>query len=121
MSVSAYVTDLRSKTKGLALGSVGLGGLYQNLPGGAVAVAIETFRCAFENGIRLIDTAPWYNNAEHVVGEALVALADTYNREDYYLVTKVGRYRSDKHKNGEFDYSRARIHRSVKESLQKLR
>ncbi|OQR93096.1 hypothetical protein ACHHYP_02948 [Achlya hypogyna] len=115
---AAHVSDLKARTHGLALGSVGLGGLYQQLPGEAVAVATETFATAFANGVCLIDTAPWYNNAETVVGAALANVKAP--RESYFLVTKVGRYPSPHHQNGEFDYSRDRIRASVQASLQKL-
>ncbi|CAK4080280.1 unnamed protein product [Aphanomyces euteiches] len=110
--------EFRARVNGIALGSVGLGGLYQELPKEAVDIAAETFETAFPRGVRLIDTAPWYNNAESVVGEALKRV--NAPRGEYYLSTKVGRYRSDKHPNGEFDYSRERIRRSVQESLAKL-
>ncbi|KDO34609.1 hypothetical protein SPRG_00672 [Saprolegnia parasitica CBS 223.65] len=112
------IEDLKARTNGLALGTVGLGGLYQQLPGEAVAVATETFRTAFAHGVRLIDTSPWYNNAETVVGAALANLATP--RDEYILVTKCGRYPSPLHPNGVFDYSRDRIRQSVRESLQKL-
>ncbi|ETW03635.1 hypothetical protein, variant [Aphanomyces invadans] len=118
MAISADVQAFRSRVNGISLGSVGLGGLYQELPGEAVAVAAETFETAFPRGVRLIDTAPWYNNAEEVVGQALRRIETP--RHEYFLATKVGRYRSDKHPNGEFDYSRARIRQSVQDSLTKL-
>ncbi|KAF0697760.1 Aste57867_11553 [Aphanomyces stellatus] len=115
---AVFVDELRAHVGGVALGSVGLGGLYQEIPGEAVAIAAETFETAFPLGVRLIDTAPWYNNAETVVGEALQRVKAP--RNEYYLATKVGRYRSEKHPNGEFDYSRDRIRGSVQASLAKL-
>ncbi|ETV72390.1 hypothetical protein, variant 3 [Aphanomyces astaci] len=118
MPTSTDVQAFRTGVNGVALGSVGLGGLYQDLPGEAVTIAVETFETAFPRGVRLIDTAPWYNNAEDVVGQALRRVQTP--RHEYYLATKVGRYRSDKHPNGEFDYSRSRIRQSVQDSLAKL-
>ncbi|RHY39867.1 hypothetical protein DYB30_001056 [Aphanomyces astaci] len=118
MPTSTDVQAFRTGVNGVALGSVGLGGLYQDLPGEAVTIAVETFETAFPRGVRLIDTAPWYNNAEDVVGQALRRVQTP--RHEYYLATKVGRYRSDKHPNGEFDYSRGRIRQSVQDSLAKL-
>ena len=72
-------------------------------------------RVALDNGINLIDTSPFYGltKAETVLGKALCGIP----RESYYLATKVGRYG---YKMKDFDFSGARVARSVDESLQRL-
>src|SRR5262249_13015685 len=60
-----------------------------------------------------IDVAPYYGatKAETVLGRALKEIG----RERYYLATKVGQYGE-----GEFDFTAARVARSVDESLRRL-
>lgn len=70
----------------LGLGTCPLGGVYAAI---GEAEARETYRAAWDNGLRLYDTAPWYGlgQAEHRTGRAL------YDRPrgDYTLTSKVGR------------------------------
>jgi L-galactose dehydrogenase len=70
---------------------------------------------AIDNGINLIDTAPFYGltTAETVLGKALREIP----REKYYLATKVARYG---YKEEDFDFSAERVTRSVDESLARL-
>lgn len=68
---------------------------------------------AIDRGINLFDVSPYYGLtlAETRLGEALNG-----HRENVILMTKCGRYGVN-----EFDFSAARIHRSIDESLQRLR
>ena len=68
---------------------------------------------AFELGINYFDTAPWYNNAQHLLAIGL----NDHERSSYYLATKIGRYNSDKKPAEWFDFSYERTVRSVEESL----
>ena len=76
------------------------------------ADGIKTVHTVLDLGINLIDCSPHYGLtvAETVLGKAL----KTIKRDDYYLATKVGRWGE------EFDFSPARIVKSVDESLQRL-
>ena len=84
-------------------------------------IAVATIEKAYEEGIRLFDTAPLYGTSgsdlgtgrsEAAVGQALSAVP----RESYILATKVGR-------RGEtiFDFTRDGILASVEESLERLK
>lgn len=68
---------------------------------------------AFRRGINFFDTSPFYGitKSETVLGKALVGLP----RDEIYVATKVGRYGEN-----EFDFSAARIIKSVDESLARL-
>ncbi|KAH0419990.1 l-galactose dehydrogenase [Colletotrichum camelliae] len=72
---------------------------------------------AFELGVRSIDTSPYYEPSEQLMGAAL-AHADVkakYNRGDYEIMTKVGRINEN-----EFDYSPDWVHKSVARSLERF-
>lgn len=77
-------TDLRLPV--LGFGSCPLGGVYAAI---GEAEARATFQAAWDAGLRLYDTAPWYGlgQAEHRTGRAL----HDRPRGDYVLTTKVGR------------------------------
>ncbi|MCU0793292.1 MAG: aldo/keto reductase [Opitutaceae bacterium] len=79
------------------------------------AEGVRSVHVALDHGINLIDTAPYYGRtlAETVLGKALKGIA----RERYVLATKVGRYGKTA---AEFDFSAARVKRSVDESLARL-
>jgi aryl-alcohol dehydrogenase-like predicted oxidoreductase len=68
---------------------------------------------ALELGINFLDVSPYYGQtkAETVLGQALHGVP----RDSYFLATKVGRYGEN-----EFDFSRARVLRSVRESCLRL-
>lgn len=70
----------------LGLGTCPLGGVYAAI---GEAAARATFEAAWEAGLRLYDTAPWYGlgQAEHRTGRALYERP----RGDFVLTTKVGR------------------------------
>jgi L-galactose dehydrogenase len=99
------------KVSTLAYGSSPLGGVF-----GAIdeADGIRAVHEAFEAGINLFDTAPFYGatRSETVLGRAL----ETLPRDQYILETKVGRYGG-----ADFDFSEARIRKGFEESLQRLR
>jgi L-galactose dehydrogenase len=67
---------------------------------------------AVNNGINLIDTAPYYGltAAETVLGKALHEIG----RDRYYLGTKVGRYGKTQE---DFDFSAERVTRSVRRNF----
>lgn len=70
----------------LGLGTCPLGGVYAAVD---ERTALATFETAWDQGLRLYDTAPWYGlgQAEHRTGRALYERP----RGDYTLTTKVGR------------------------------
>lgn len=115
----------------LGLGCAGLGGLYRDV---GEAGARATIDAAWEAGIRLFDTAPYYGytKSEHYVGAAL----RERERDTFVLSTKAGRIM---HPNREasaraprdgwahplpftpvFDYTYDGILRSFDDSLQRL-
>ncbi|KAH0536201.1 hypothetical protein FGG08_006909 [Glutinoglossum americanum] len=73
---------------------------------------------ALSLGIRAFDTSPYYGPAEELVGRALdtAFVRENYPREDYFLLTKVGRIA-----NSEFDYSAEWVRYSVQRSIKRLR
>lgn len=70
----------------LGFGSAPIGNLYSELPD---AQAEEAVQAAFDGGIALFDTAPFYGHglSEHRVGRGLRERP----RDDYVISTKVGR------------------------------
>lgn len=94
----------------LGFGASPLGGVF-----GAIdeSEAIRAMHQAFDGGVNFVDVSPYYGitKAEAVLGKALAQVS----RDRFYLSTKVGRYGHD-----EFDFSAARVTRSVDESLQRL-
>ena len=100
------------KVSQLAFGGSSLGSEFRPID---EAEGIRTVHVAIDNGINLIDTAPYYGRttAETVLGKALREIP----REKYYLATKVGRYGTNIE---DFDFSAERVTKSVDESLQRL-
>ncbi|WP_206955735.1 aldo/keto reductase [Trinickia acidisoli] len=115
----------------LGLGCAGLGGLYRDIK---EADARATIDAAWEAGVRLFDTAPYYGytKSEHYVGAALRERA----RDMYVLSTKAGRImRPDRGETARaprdgwahplpftpvYDYTYDGILRSFDDSLQRL-
>ena len=95
----------------LGFGAAPLGGKYGQLDEKEAIRAVQT---AMDLGVNFIDVAPYYGvtRAETLLGKALKGRP----REQFFLSTKVGRY--DDH---QFDFSAARVTRSVDESLKRLR
>jgi L-galactose dehydrogenase len=92
----------------LAFGTAPLGGLF-----GAVEEddALALVHEALDLGITLVDSSPFYGNAEERLGKALVG-----RRHEVVLATKAGRYGP-----ADFDFTPARLRRSVERSLRLLR
>ncbi|MBL8995376.1 MAG: aldo/keto reductase [Spirochaetia bacterium] len=96
----------------LSFGASSLGGVFREV---GEAEAIRTLHLAFELGMNYVDVSPYYGmtKAETVLGKALRGI----RREDYILSTKVGRYGAEIK---DFDFSPARIYKSIDESLARL-
>src|SRR3954447_7218461 len=94
----------------LSFGGSSLGGAFRETDEGE---AIRTVHVALELGMDFIDVSPYYGatKAETVLGKALKGVA----RDRYILATKVGQYGE-----GEFDFSAARVARSLDESCARL-
>ncbi len=94
----------------LSFGASSLGGAFRAIDEGEGIRAVHT---ALELGINLIDTSPFYGvtKSETILGRALKGVP----RDRYFLSTKVGQYDA-----GVFDFSAARIVRSLDESCARL-
>jgi L-galactose dehydrogenase len=94
----------------LSFGASSLGGVFRATDD---AESIRTVRTALDLGINFIDVSPYYGatRAEAVLGRALAGVP----RDRYILATKVGQYGE-----GEFDFSAARVTRSLDESCARL-
>ncbi|CAI0654518.1 unnamed protein product [Colletotrichum noveboracense] len=95
----------------------GAGFSYQLHPDPESLPITEILIRAFELGIRSIDTSPYYEPSEQLMGAAL-AHADIkakYGRGDYEIMTKVGRINEN-----EFDYSPDWVYKSVARSLERF-
>lgn len=70
------------------------------------------------HGVRAFDTSPYYGPAEELLGKAISTpfVRRNFPREDYYILTKVGRIAS-----AEFDYSAEWVRQSVRRSLERLK
>lgn len=95
----------------------GAGFSYQLVNDPSEAPAVEILETAFDSGVRTIDTSPYYDPSELILGAALShpRITQKYRREDYTLMTKVGRIASD-----HFDYSPQWIRSSIERSLQRF-
>lgn len=94
----------------LSFGTSSLGGVFHPTDD---AESVRAVHVALDLGINFLDTAPYYGatRAETVLGRALREIS----RDRYFLATKVGQYGE-----GEFDFSAARVVRSVDESCARL-
>src|ERR1700741_4818057 len=94
----------------LSCGASSLGGVFRATDD---TESIRTVRTALDLGINFIDVSPYYGatRAETVLGRALAGVP----RAGYLLATKVGQYGE-----GDFDFSAARITRSLDESCARL-
>lgn len=99
------------RVSALAFGASPLGGVFGPMNQDDADSAVHA---ALDAGVDYFDVAPYYGltRAESVLGQSLVGVP----REKYVISTKVGRYDRD-----EFDFSPARVTRSVDESLARLR
>lgn len=100
----------------LILGGAGFG--YQTHPDPTSLPVRDIIKLASDHGIRAIDTSPFYELSEQLIGRARVEpeIADHYFRSDYILMTKVGRVSAD-----QWDYSPSGVRQSVARLLQRLR
>ena len=91
---------------------------YQFNPDPFALGPTEIVQRAFAHGVRAFDTSPYYGPAEEILGTALSTdfVLQHYPREQYYILTKVGRILADS-----FDYSPAWVRHSVARSCQRLR
>lgn len=98
------------KVSVLSFGGSSLGGAFRETDD---SESIRTVHTALDLGINFVDVSPYYGatRAETVLGKALKDIA----RDRYFLATKVGQYG-----HGEFDFSAARVTRSVDESCARL-
>jgi L-galactose dehydrogenase len=98
------------RVSALSFGASSLGDAFRKTDEGE---AIRTVHTALDCGINFIDVSPYYGatKAETVLGKAL----KTVKRERYLLATKVGQYGD-----GDFDFSAARVTRSLDESCARL-
>ncbi|ACB74707.1 aldo/keto reductase [Opitutus terrae] len=94
----------------LSFGASSLGGVFRTTDD---AESIRTVHTAVDLGINFIDVSPYYGatRAETVLGKALREIP----RDRYFLATKAGQYGE-----GEFDFSAARVTRSLDESCARL-
>jgi len=97
----------------LSFGASSLGSVFKPIDEDQ---GIRTVHAALDQGINLIDVSPYYGltKAETVLGKALASAS--VPRDRYILSSKAGRYGEDT-----FDFSEARIVRSVDESLARLK
>lgn len=93
---------------------------------------VETIHYAIENGITLLDTAPWYGHgtSEVIIGLALekyfnnnkntvASTKDAVQREDLIINTKIGRYDSNPTK--QFDFTYKITIQSIQRSIQRMK
>jgi L-galactose dehydrogenase len=94
----------------LSYGASPLGGVFRTTDD---REGIATVRTALDLGVNFIDVSPYYGatKAETVLGKALQGVA----RDRYILATKIGQYGD-----GDFDFSAARVTRSLDESCARL-
>ena len=97
----------------LSIGGSGFGNVYGDM---VETTATKTLFKALKNGMNYIDTAPWYGQgkSETYLGKVLKDVP----REAFVISTKVGRYEQVVQKM--FDFTAARIMKSVDESLDRL-
>ncbi|KIW92755.1 uncharacterized protein Z519_06603 [Cladophialophora bantiana CBS 173.52] len=95
----------------------GAGFSYQLHPHPESLPVRRIIKRAFDLGLRAIDTSPYYEPSEQLIGAALrhPEMTSSYKRSDYILMTKVGRVRED-----HFDYSPEWIQKSIARSLQRF-
>lgn len=95
----------------------GAGFSYQIHPDPTSIPIPQIIRRAFDVGLKAVDTSPYYEPSERLLGEALASpeVTSKYSRSDYVLMTKAGRISADR-----FDYSAGWIKKSVQRSLDRL-
>lgn len=99
--------DTGLEVSAVSFGTAPLGGLFGAVDDAAVAGLIDQ---ALDAGINLVDTSPYYGDAEERLGPLIAG-----RRDRMILGTKAGRYGVD-----DFDFSPARIRSSLERSLRLL-
>jgi D-threo-aldose 1-dehydrogenase len=118
----------------LGFGAAPLGNMFRNIPDAEASATVEA---AWDEGIRLFDTAPFYGAGLSEV--RLGKILSNRNRGEYVLSTKVGRIISDEVETGVrefgekgglfefgrpnkiiYDYSEKGTFRSIDDSLKRL-
>lgn len=96
----------------LSFGASSLGGVFRPV---TQEDCVGTVHAALDGGMNLIDCSPYYGltKAETMLGHCLKGI----DRDRYVLATKAGRYGAEA---ADFDFSAARIEKSVDESLQRM-
>ncbi|KAK1143974.1 hypothetical protein N8T08_005883 [Aspergillus melleus] len=112
--------DAPDHSRQLELPPIILGGAgfsYQIHPDPKSIPIPQIIRRAFDVGMKAIDTSPYYEPSEQLLGEALASpeVTGKYARSDYILMTKAGRISAH-----QFDYSAEWIQKSVQRSLERL-
>ncbi|KAH8819052.1 Aldo/keto reductase family-domain-containing protein [Xylogone sp. PMI_703] len=99
----------------LVLGGAGFS--FQTHPDPESLPIVDIVKQAFDRGLLAIDTSPFYEPSEQLLGHALAQpqITSCYTRSDYILMTKVGRTGPDT-----YDYSPAWVRKSVTRSLKRL-
>lgn len=95
----------------------GAGFSYQLHPSPQILPVLDIIKSAFAKGLRTIDTSPYYEPSEELLGAALSSpdITTTYRRDDFQIMTKCGRIAAD-----HFDYSPEWIRTSVERSLHRF-
>jgi D-arabinose 1-dehydrogenase len=95
----------------------GAGWSYQLIQDPDPDSVLDIVKAAFAQGIRAIDTSPYYEPSEELLGRALSHpnITSRYSRQDFIIMTKSGRIASD-----HFDYSPDWIRKSVARSLERF-
>lgn len=108
-------TPLSSILPPLVFGTATFNILYNNDPFALDTTGLVT--SALTHGIRAFDTSPYYGPSEQLLGNALATpfVRETFPRNSYMIVTKVGRIAGD-----EFDYSKEWVRQSIRRSLERL-
>ncbi|TVY78893.1 D-arabinose 1-dehydrogenase [Fusarium oxysporum f. sp. cubense] len=104
-----------SSPPALVMGGAGFS--YQLNPEPESLPIVDILLRSFELGVRTIDTSPYYEPSEQLMGAALSdpRIQSRYQRSDFELMTKVGRI-----KENEFNYSPDWIRKSVARSLERF-
>lgn len=94
----------------VVLGTAGLAGLWGKVD---PMESVETILMALKRGIKYVDTAPAYADAQSILALALKQWKGT----PPFISTKAGKLRSDSAEIAHYDYSTEAISRSVQESI----
>lgn len=92
----------------------GAGFSYQLNANPEAAPIASILKSAFDSGVRTLDTSPYYDPSEQLLGAALQEsiIKNAYSREDYCIMTKVGRVSAT-----HLDYSPKWVRESIERSL----